>query len=691
MIDERRFFHLTGRRAGATLAPIAGRGLRPALFARFGDLTRLRYDFPLVLTDGDPPVVSLSGLFDDTLETIASAGPERARARRLLRRVEREIRALLGGGSGGTLDALWDEAVVRLATRDDEQVRRDLSPLRAAFRTGGEIVDCDAALPARLVTHLWHAVEARRAETMQRDIDGLVARLSGFVRADLLRSEAGRSVPALRAGIGAPHRELFDFDAMARLLAKPSGPIGLPEPRRRRIASTLAVLQGQRFFGERAWAFSFGRVDLALAAFRERLPLMADLVRAIGVAELELANAYVEATHDPYFAEFDETALAREDIEPFPSYLVRVDADVGDGTTRALLMEALTNGAPMKILLETDDVFGLGGRLATTALGLGDVFVLQSASAGLYREAAGVRAALEYTGPALLCVFSGVHDGGRLPAYLVAAAATESRAVPTFTYDPSAALDLAHRLSLEGDPQPERPWPVHPFTYADDELQRVGEQLAFTPIDFALCDPALASSFAEVPRAGWTAELVPAADLLNGAADRADTIPFVWAIDQEDRLRRLVVDERLLGVARRTAAAWVRLREIAAPAAVAAVPRAPEAPIAPEAAEAPAAPAAAEARPVAAGAPASDTRGSDDPYIETPRCTTCNECTTLNGRMFAYDENRQAYIADPSAGTYRELVEAAEGCQVAIIHPGKPRDPNEPRLDELIARAEPFR
>ena len=58
-MDEPRFFHLTGRHAGPTLAPIAGRGLRPALFARFGDLTRLRYDFPLVLTDGDPAVVSL--------------------------------------------------------------------------------------------------------------------------------------------------------------------------------------------------------------------------------------------------------------------------------------------------------------------------------------------------------------------------------------------------------------------------------------------------------------------------------------------------------------------------------------------------------------------------------------------------------------------------------------------------------
>ena len=82
---------------------------------------------------------------------------------------------------------------------------------------------------------------------------------------------------------------------------------------------------------------------------------------------------------------------------------------------------------------------------------------------------------------------------------------------------------------------------------------------------------------------------------------------------------------------------------------------------------------------------------SDEAYIETPRCTTCDECIQINGRMFAYDDNKQAYIADPSAGTYRELVEAAESCQVAIIHPGKPRDSNEPNLEELIKRAEPFR
>jgi hypothetical protein len=62
----------------------------------------------------------------------------------------------------------------------------------------------------------------------------------------------------------------------------------------------------------------------------------------------------------------------------------------------------------------------------------------------------------------------------------------------------------------------------------------------------------------------------------------------------------------------------------------------------------------------------------DEAWIETPRCTSCNECTNRNNRMFKYNENKQACIAHLHAVTYRELVEAAEACKVAIVHPGKP-------------------
>lgn len=56
---------------------------------------------------------------------------------------------------------------------------------------------------------------------------------------------------------------------------------------------------------------------------------------------------------------------------------------------------------------------------------------------------------------------------------------------------------------------------------------------------------------------------------------------------------------------------------------------------------------------------------SDEAYPETPRCASCNECIQINTAMFAYDANKQAYIANVNAGTYRQLVEAAESYQVS--------------------------
>lgn len=79
-----------------------------------------------------------------------------------------------------------------------------------------------------------------------------------------------------------------------------------------------------------------------------------------------------------------------------------------------------------------------------------------------------------------------------------------------------------------------------------------------------------------------------------------------------------------------------------------------------------------------------------EPYIETERCTTCNECININPKMFAYNENKQAYIKDPRGGTFRELVMAAEKCPAELIHPGTPLNPKEKDLAKWVERAKRF-
>lgn len=98
--------------------------------------------------------------------------------------------------------------------------------------------------------------------------------------------------------------------------------------------------------------------------------------------------------------------------------------------------------------------------------------------------------------------------------------------------------------------------------------------------------------------------------------------------------------------------------------------------------------------PVPELAPEAEVDDADDlglePYIDTELCTSCDDCINLNKQMFAYDENKQAYIKDAHAGTFKQLVMGAEACPAEIIHPGTPLDPREKDLEKLEKRAERF-
>jgi ferredoxin len=197
-----------------------------------------------------------------------------------------------------------------------------------------------------------------------------------------------------------------------------------------------------------------------------------------------------------------------------------------------------------------------------------------------------------------------------------------------------------------------------------------------------------------------------------GATSRAGKIPYVLLIDESNSLQRAVCDGKLIDAALRCRERWHSLQELGginnshalyALAEAQAAWEIEKQALLEQASTSPVTNVAPVASPPEVVAEVPETTAalepvieestetsSDNPWIETIRCTTCNECTELNNRMFAYDADQRAYIKDPDAGTYREMVEAAETCQVAIIHPGKPRNPDESNLEELMERAEPF-
>ncbi len=724
-------FYLTGKRPGEGLEAIERLKLQPALLTRYRDLSRLRYDFPVVLVHGAPEgnfAQSLTSIVDRLLDAVAPPNTGDQRFRSHVLRLEREIRALVAAGSSGTLSQLWNTAAKQLGAGSDEVFEDSVSRAAAALTLDGEVVDCDSSLPERLVTHAWREVQDDKARRFRATAERLSIKLADILRANFARSPAGQTAGNLKAAVGVAHSNVFDFEVMSRMLSRGAPQASLGKSRRQRIDWTLSVLGTQKFFpnaegdGEANNAYSFEFDDCAkvLAAYRERLPHMIEVAKAIAMAELEIEGQYVEPRHDIFFAEFGKSALKAEDLALFPDYLVRIRAADMATAEYGELMTLLAAGLPVKILVQIDDILqesliGDGrlacgmrsARLANMATGLNDVFVLQSSASHLVQFVSRIHKGLAYRGAALFSVFSGANGHtGDIPPYLVAAAAMESRAFPAFSHDPSAGAEWASRFNIEDNPQPERDWPIHHFVYEDVEHQRAASDLDFTFADFVACDRRYADHFAHVARAQWDDSMHPVADCIAHPPQRVpEEIPFLWMTDGEDRLHRVIVSDQLVLEARRTVTMWKSLQELGgihnsyaerllarerqaweAKQSVAA-PRTVEAPPEPKVTPAPAA---APAKTVAAEPAVEPAPSSDEAYIETPRCTTCEECVRLNNRMFVYDENKQAYIADINAGTYRQLIEAAESCQVSIIHPGKPRNPNEAGIAELLKRAEPF-
>jgi ferredoxin len=709
--------------------------LRAALLAHYRDLSALRYDYPLVLVEGAAGgefVRSLSGVMDGVLQETAPRGAGGERLRRHVLQLEARIRARVADGAQGSLAELWDLSARELRSESDpasaDALEDCLSRARRALPVCGDVVDCTTEIAPGLLEHAWITVHEARVRGVLAEIDGLVAKLSDILKVDFLKSEEARSPQRLEQAVGTRHGAAFDFEAWSHLLNEASHEGRLPESRRRRIRWVLGVLESQRFFtlpgaagedGDRPapYSFVFESCASAVEAFRERRAEMLEFVKAIAIAELEIANRYREPKHEEFFARFDETSLLPEDLAQFPSYLVRLRAKDCTAQEMAQILQLLSSGLPMKVLVQTDDILAeapAGGGLASgagsaslaaIAVALSDTYVLQSASSSLYQVRERIRDGLARAGPALFSIFSGsAEQAPELPAYLRAAIATQSRAFPTFSYDPAAGGDWTSRFRIEDNPQPEVDWPLDRLEYEDDALQRVSEDVAFTFVDFAAADRRYARHLSRVPRSDWNESLVPVWTYLELCEEEArDKTPYVLMVDEENVLQKLAVDRVLIRAARQCHEKWRRLQELCGVRDVrfqqrleeerAAWEREREAqalPSVPETREAGELPdAAAEAGPSPAAAePAPD---PDEPCIETSRCTTCDECTKLNPKMFAYDDNKQAYIADLDAGTYRDLVEAAESCQVSIIHPGMPRDPQEPGLAELIDRARPFR
>ena len=409
-------------------------------------------------------------------------------------RIEQEIRALLAGGAHGTLSSAWDSAVAQLAPDFDDTFADSARRTRAAIRIDGDHgglrcgvarADCCGMPGARR--------SSERRMRSARIATGWCCKLSDILKADFERSDEGRSATRLKAAVGAGFDASFDFDAMSRMLSTgaaghtrfprvaPSHP---PAARRAGRAAVLPRLVAHKF-AIQPYPFLFDNCADALAAFRERMPKLIELAKAMAIAELEIDGQYSASRHDALFEQFGANGLDPQELAPFPDYLVCVNASRLAPQEHAQLMEILVIGTAdqgaaadrrhPRVSRPQGEGNLTSGHAQPAARqhghGAQQVYVLQSSSSNLFqfRERIAERTVCTADRRCSAC-FSGA-SATLSPAcrrISMAAAAMESRAFPAFTYDPSAGPNWASRFSLDANSQVDLDWPVQAFAYEDE-------------------------------------------------------------------------------------------------------------------------------------------------------------------------------------------------------------------------------
>jgi len=528
--------------------------------------------------------------------------------------------------------------------------------------------------------------------------------------------------------------------------------------------------------------------SIAIGIFEGHMRKMADGFRAVRRAELEFAGNYDANEHEPFLTRFDWHHFSDDEFAMCPP----IFATGGDGAMLDIgfqnLSRLLASGKPIRVMVLDTQVYSNTGGQACTSGFLGqvsdmaaygkaqhgktetrkelalltlahrNVFLLQSSQAAPSHLLAGVLRGLQSRYPAVFalhCPCPPEHGLGDDQSPDAAKLALESRSYPLVVYDPAAGVTLAERLSLDGNPSADDPWPEYELKYRDADGTERMLTLPVTTADWAATEVRFKRHFTPLP--GDTEDgLTPFHEYVAAAPDdREGRQPFIHVLERDGTLGRLAVADEIVRLAEDRLAVWGLLKEMAGvettatdaaaadlaaqldalraeydrkiadlkaqyPALVArrlaeglmragngqrtiadllqqvqqtpgltpirmASPMPAAAPPAPAAAAAPAAVPAATATAVAE----EDTLALE-PYIDSAQCTACNECTNLNRKLFAYNAQQQAYIKDPRAGTFKELVMAAERCPVRIIHPGTPLNPKEKDLAKWVERAKPF-
>ena len=478
--------------------------------------------------------------------------------------------------------------------------------------------------------------------------------------------------------------------------------------------------------------------SVAIGVFEGHMVKMSDGFKAIRLAEGELRGEALD-TLGKDLTYFNWSQFTDDEFLLCPP----VVAVGGDGAMYDIgfqnLSRALMSGRPIKILVLDTQVYSNTGGQACTSGFIGQVsdmapygkawhgktetrkemsligaahrtaFVHQANLSNYTHMIEGFIDGINTRRPALFNIYTpcqpehGIADDA---SFARAKMALESRAYPILRFDPAAGNDWESCMDLSGNPSIDDDWVSYTLEYQDEDGNTQKMELPMTFADFAVGEGRFRKHFRVAPADTWNENMVPLVDFIDLPEDEREGLyPYVWAVNKKNRLIRVLVAAELVKSTEERRDFWRTLKALAGlskkvdPHAIAAQVRAETAAkltaglmqmLGAEGGAA-AIQSALASTPASAGAVAPQGAAGFDPvWVEKAECTSCDECVNINPKIFAYDENKKAYVLDPKGGPFKDIVRAAEKCTGKCIHPGTPADPNEKDVEKLIKRAEKF-
>ena len=331
-----------------------------------------------------------------------------------------------------------------------------------------------------------------------------------------------------------------------------------------------------------------------------------------------------------------------------------------------------------------------------------------------------------------------------LAEVLKLSAAVEGRFFPTISYELSKGKKWGSRFDISANPSCNADWPKHHCTFVDIDGEEKTQKLAFTYADYKAITREKVEELMLIPESFKSEHLLSVEDYLATPDEElTGKVPYIWLVNETNCLKRAALPYMWVISSQERLDYWNYIQELGGinsyhvnkslqearakwdeekAAEIAALKKEHDAAInetrnkagneameklanvllgldssaiSPVKKETPkpalenkAVPE--KKAPVKKAPPKQVVEEDDDveQYLESFKCTSCNDCINKYPHIFEYNEDKQAQFKAGHSGKFAEVVDAAENCPAKCIHPGKPKNMKELNIAELMKRAE---